>query len=187
MSSPPNLQKGGGQEHLDEMTCMLYLERQLERTRALEVSTHTQSCDACRTLLRAIERESRLLTRAMLEEEEPLPARIATFQERVQRSMQWMWMLVFGLASTAIYAMYTTYIQPWETRLEQAGFGGTSLLSMLIFQGSFWKGWQSMISLVEVLALVTPRGLFLLPARKRFRRRSVLAACSPGDRRPALF
>ena len=180
MSSPPNLQKGGGQEHLDEMTCMLYLERQLERTRALEVSTHTQSCDACRTLLRAIERESRLLTRAMLEEEEPLPARIATFQERVQRSMQWIWMLVFGLASTAIYAMYTGYIQPWEQRLEQAGFGGTSLLSMLIFQGSFWKGWQSMISLVEVLALVTLGGFVLLLARKRFRRSSVLAVMLAG-------
>src|SRR5438046_209973 len=123
-------------------------------SRALEVSAHTQGCDACRTLLRAMERESRLLTRAMLEEEEPLPARIATFQERVQRSMQWVWMVAFGLAATAVFAMYTGYIEPLEQRLEQAGFGGTSLLSMLIFQGSFWKGWQSMISLVEVLALV---------------------------------
>src|SRR6266404_2503278 len=180
MSSPPNLQKGGGQEHLDEMTCMLYLERQLERTRALEVSTHTQSCDACRTLLRAIERESRLLTRAMLEEEEPLPARIATFQERVQRSMQWIWMLVFGFAATAVYAMYTGYIQPWEQRLEQAGFGGTSLLSLLIFQGSFWKGWQSMISLVEILALVTLGGFAILAARRHFRRGSALALVLTG-------
>src|SRR6266566_318458 len=185
MSSPPSYQsssqqKGGGQEHLDEMTCMLYLERQLERTRALEVSAHTQSCDACRTLLRAMERESRLLTRAMLEDEEPLPARIATFQQRVHRSMQWIWMVVFGLAATAVYAMYTSYIEPWEQRLEQAGFGGTSLLSMLIFQGSFWKGWQSMISLVEVLALVTLGGFVLLLARKRFRRSSVLAVMLAG-------
>ena len=177
---PPNYQKGGGQDHLDEMTCMLYLERQLERPRALEVSAHTQTCDACRTLLRAIERESRLLTRAMLEEEEPLPARIASFQERVQRSMQWIWMVVFGLAATAVYAMYTGYIQPWEQRLEQAGFGGTSLLSMLIFQGSFWKGWQSMISLVEVLALVTLGGFAVLVARKRFRRGSALALIVTG-------
>jgi anti-sigma factor RsiW len=107
MSSPPSYQQGGRQEHLDEMTCMLYLERQLERARALEVSAHTQNCDACRTLLRALERESRLLTRAMLEVEEPLPARIATFQERVERSMQWVWMVAFGLAATALYAMYT--------------------------------------------------------------------------------
>jgi cytoskeletal protein CcmA (bactofilin family) len=159
---------------------MLYLERQLERTRALEVSAHTQSCDDCRTLLRAMERESRLLTRAMLEEEEPLPARIATFQERVQRSMQWVWMVAFGLAATALYAMYTGYIQPWEQRLEQAGFGGTSLLSMLIFQGSFWKGWQSMISLVEVLALLTLGGFGLLVARRRFRRGSALALVLTG-------
>jgi hypothetical protein len=65
----------------------------------MEVSTHTQSCAACRTL-RVIERESRLLTRAMLEDEEPLPSRIAVFQEKVQRSMQWIWMVVFGLAAT---------------------------------------------------------------------------------------
>ena len=185
MSSPPNDQsssqrQGGGQEHLDEMTCMLYLERQLERTRALEVSAHTQSCGVCRTLLRAIERESRLLTRAMLEEEEPLPARIAIFQERVRRSMQWVWMATFGLAATAIYAMYTGYIEPWAQGLEQAGFGGTSLLSLLIFQGSFWKGWQSMISLVEVLALLTLGGSVLLVARKRLRRGSALALVLTG-------
>jgi cytoskeletal protein CcmA (bactofilin family) len=184
MSSPPlfpeNAVPGRSQEHLDEMTCMLYLERQLERPRALEVSAHTQNCTACRTLLRAIERESRLLTRAMLEVEEPLPARIATFQQQVRRSMQWIWMVVFGLAATAVYAMYTGYIQPWEQRLEQAGFGGTSLLSMLIFQGSFWKGWQSMISLVEVLALVTLGGFGIAIARKRFRRGSALALILTG-------
>jgi cytoskeletal protein CcmA (bactofilin family) len=175
MSSPPNYESGGKQDHLDEMTCMLYLERQLERTRALEVSAHTQGCESCRTLLRAMERESRLLTRAMLEEEEPLPARIAAFQERVRRSMQWVWMVAFGLGATAVYAIYTSYIEPLQQRMEQAGFGGTSLLSMLIFQGSFWKGWQSMISLVEVLALVTLAGFGVLAARRRFRRGSALA------------
>jgi len=179
MSSPPGSNQGSGKgddmEHLDEMSCMLYLEGQLDRTRAMEVSNHTQTCSACRTLLRAIERESRLLTRAMLEEEEPLPSRIAIFQEKVHRSMQWIWMVVFGLAATAIYAMYTGYIEPWEQRLEQAGFGGTSLLSMLIFQGSFWKGWQSMLSLVEVLALVTICGFAAILLRKRFRRGSAVA------------
>jgi cytoskeletal protein CcmA (bactofilin family) len=179
MSSPPNHQddqrSGGGQEHLDEMTCMLYLERQLERARALEVSAHTQSCDVCRTLLRAMERESRLLTRAMLEEEEPLPARVAAFQERVQRSMQWVWMVIFGLAATAVYAIYTGYVEPWEQRLETAGFGGTNLLSLLIFQSAFWKGWQSMISFVELLALLTAGGLALLFLRRRFRSGSAVA------------
>src|SRR5258707_11983176 len=180
MSSPPNYHEREAPEHLDEMTCMLYLERQLERTRALEVSAHTQGCATCRTLLRAMERESRLLTRAMLEGEEPLPARIAAFQERVHRSMQWIWMVVFGLAATAVYAMYTSYIEPWEQRLEQAGFGGTSLLSLLIFQGSFWKGWQSMISLVEILALATLGGFAVLAARRHFRRGSALALVLTG-------
>jgi len=71
---------GGTTDHLDEMTCLLYAERQLDRARAQAVSAHTQDCVACRTLLRALDRESRLLTRAMLEEDEPLPSRIAEFQ-----------------------------------------------------------------------------------------------------------
>ena len=180
MTSPPSYESGGKQEHLDEMTCMLYLERQLERPRALEVSAHTQSCESCRTLMRVMERESRLLTRAMLEEEEPLPTRIANFQERVRRSMQWVWMVAFGLGATAVYAMYTSYIEPVQTKMEQAGFGGTSLMSMLIFQGSFWQGWQSVITLVEVLALVTVAGFGLAFARKRIRRGSALALVVAG-------
>src|SRR5258707_14291194 len=76
-------------KHLDEMTCLLYIERQLDRARAQEVSAHTQECAACRTLLRALERESRLLTRAMLEAEQGLPARLAQFQERGRGPMQW--------------------------------------------------------------------------------------------------
>src|SRR5947199_1736657 len=123
--------------HLDEMTCLLYLERQLDRARGLEVSLHTQACERCRTLLRALERESRLLTRAMLEDTEPLPSRLAQFQEAARRSMQWIWGLAFGLAATGVYALYTGYIQPWQLQLEQAGFSGTNLLGLLILQSPF--------------------------------------------------
>ena len=87
MKEADNLSSGAAMQHLDEMSCLLYIERQLDQARAQEVSAHTQECAACRTLLRALERESRLLTRAMLEEEEALLARLAQFQERARRSM----------------------------------------------------------------------------------------------------
>jgi cytoskeletal protein CcmA (bactofilin family) len=167
-------------KHLDEMTCLLYLERQLDRTRGQEVSAHTQECERCRTLLRALERESRLLTRAMLEDTEPLPSRLAQFQERARRSMQWIWGLAFGLAATGVYALYTGYVQPWQQQLEQAGFGGSSLLNLLIFQGAFWKGWQSMLTLLEILALGTLGGLTVMFFRRRFRRGSALALVFAG-------
>jgi hypothetical protein len=167
-------------KHLDEMTCMLYIERQLDRARGLEVSAHTQECGTCRTLLRAMERESRLLTRAMLEEDEPLPSRLAQFQEQARRSMQWIWGLVFGLAATGVYALYTGYVQPWQQQLEQAGFGGSNLLGLLIFQGTMWKGWQSMITLLEVLAMLTLAGLGALAFRRRIRRGSALALVLAG-------
>jgi cytoskeletal protein CcmA (bactofilin family) len=170
----------GKMKHLDEMTLLLYIERQLDRARGLEVSAHTQECDACRTLLRALERESRLLTRAMLEEDEPLPSRLAQFQERARKSMQWIWGLVFGLAATGVYALYTTYIEPWRLQLEGAGFGGSNLLNLMIFQGAMWKGWQSMLTLLEVLAMVTLAGLGAMFLRRRIRRGSALALVFAG-------
>ncbi len=166
--------------HLDEMTLLLYVERQLDRARGMEVSAHAQECAECRTLLRALERETRLLTRAMLEEDEPLPSRLAQFQERARKSMQWIWGLVFGLAATGAYALYTGYIQPWQQQLEQAGFGGSNLLGLLIFQGAMWKGWQSVITLLEVLAMVTLAGLGALFFRRRIRRGSALALVFAG-------
>ncbi len=171
---------GEKMNHLDEMTLLLYIERQLDRARGLEVSAHTQECDTCRTLLRALERESRLLTRAMLEEDEPLPSRIAQFQERARRSLQWIWGLVFGLAATGVYALYSEYIQPWQQQLEKAGFGGSNLLGLLIFQGAMWKGWQSMVTLLEVLAMVTLAGLGAIFFRRRIRRGSALALVFAG-------
>ncbi|HYL61104.1 MAG TPA: hypothetical protein VE077_00660 [Candidatus Methylomirabilis sp.] len=176
---PPQV-PGGTMDHLDEMTCLLYAERQLDRARAQAVSAHAETCPSCGTLLRALERESRLLTRAMLEENEPLPDRLAQFHESARKSLQWIWGLAFGLAASGVYALYTSFIEPWQDRLQQAGFGGTSLLSLLIFQGAFWKGWQSMLTLFEILAMLTVAGSAIVIFRRRLRRGSALALILAG-------
>jgi cytoskeletal protein CcmA (bactofilin family) len=180
MTEDPNVHLEPVDEHLDEMTCLLYLEGQLERKRGQQVSAHTQDCLTCRTLLRALEHESRLLTRAMLEEDEPLPSRLAAFQEHARKSMQWIWGAVFGLAATGAYAFYTGYIEPMEQRFEQAGFGGSSVLNLMIFQGAFWKGWQSMLTLFEVLAFLTIAASAVMFLRRRIRRGSAFAMMVAG-------
>lgn len=182
MSEPDDsrLRPDGTNDHLDEITCLMYAERQLDRERAQAVSAHAQDCPSCRILLRALERESRLLTRAMLEEDEPLPARLAQFQERAKRSFQWIWGLVFGLAAMGVYALYSEFVQ-LESRLDQAGLGSTSLLNLLVVQGAFWKGWQSVITLFEVLAMLLVGGLAAVLFRRRIGRRgSALALVIPG-------
>jgi len=166
--------------HVDEMTGLLYLEGQLEPARGREVSRHAEECPACGTLLRALERESRLLTRAMVEEDEVLPARLLGKASRPARPLQWIWAAAFGLAATGVYALYTGYVQPWQRQLEGAGFGGSSLLNLLVFRGAYWKGWQSMISLFEVLALVTLGVGVLLFLRRRVRRTSAMALIFAG-------
>src|SRR5215472_731612 len=94
--------------------------------------------------------------------------------------MQWIWGLAFGMAATGIYALYTGYVQPWQQELDRAGFGGSSLLNLLIFQGAFWKGWQSMLTLLEILALGTLGGLTVMFFRRRIRRGSALALVFAG-------
>jgi cytoskeletal protein CcmA (bactofilin family) len=178
----PDMKSGKqpNETHVDEMTLLLYVERQLDREAAQGVSLHTQTCTRCLTLLRALDRESRLLTRSMLEQDEPLPARLAEFQEKVKRNMQWIWGVVFGLAVLGVYALYTEYIVPWEGQFEQAGFGSTNLLNLVVFQGAFWKGWQSMFSLFEVLALMSLAGFGLFAFRRYLRRSSALAVLFTG-------
>jgi cytoskeletal protein CcmA (bactofilin family) len=116
----------------------------------------------------------------LLEEEEPLPAKLMAFQRRAHHSMEWVWGMVLALAATGVYALYSGYVQPWQQQLEQAGFGGTNLLNLLIFQGAFWKGWQSMMTFVEVLALMTLGGVALVFFGKRLRRGSALALVFTG-------
>ena len=167
-------------DHLDEMTGMLYVEGQLDRERAQRASTHAQECPSCRTLLRALERESRLLTRAMLEEDEPLPSRLAAFQQSARKSMQWIWGAVVGLAATGAYALYGEYVEPMQQSFEKAGFSGSSVLNLMIFQGAFWKGWQSMLTLFEVLAMLTIAGSAVVFLRRRMRRGSAFAMMVAG-------
>jgi cytoskeletal protein CcmA (bactofilin family)/anti-sigma factor RsiW len=161
--------------HVDEITLLMYVERQLDRESAQRVSRHTQTCEKCLTLLRALDRESRLLTRSMLESDEPLPEKLAEFRERVRRSMHWIWGVVFGLALLGVYSLYTFIVDPWVQRFEEAGFGGTNLVSLVLFQGAFWKGWQSMYTLVEFVAMASFAGFAIFILRKYLKRGAAVA------------
>src|SRR5258708_3377312 len=153
---------------------------QLEKL--IEERTSEEVRKALDTLaLRAIDRESRLLTRSMLEQDEPLPARLSEFHEKVKRNMQWIWGVIFGLTVLGVYALYTGYILPWESQFEQAGFGSTNLLNLVVFQGAFWKGWQSMFSLFEVLAVASMPGFGLFAFPPCLRRGSALAVLFTGS------
>ena len=90
--------------HFDEADCLLYLDGQLDDRRAAELSAHTAVCGDCRALLGALEKESRLLGQALLEQDEPLPIRLreAPWAAPAPASwVLWAWALSFGLAAAA--------------------------------------------------------------------------------------
>jgi anti-sigma factor RsiW len=159
--------------HFDEMACLLYLEGQLEPPRAREVAAHINECAACRTLLHALERESSVLAAALTEDNEPMPARLLS--TRAWGVPSWVWTLAFGAFAAGAYWLWTDSIGPWLQRLSNAGFGGTDLMSLVLFSGAFWEGWSYMIDVMQIAALVI-LGIAAIGLLRRRLRRSATTA-----------
>ncbi len=160
-------------DHFDEMTCLLYLEGQLEPARAREVAVHTNSCTECRALLRALEGEERWLRAALVEKEEALPAKLLDPQswERIP----WGWLGTLGFATAGVYTLWSSMIAPWFQQFNQAGFTQGNLLTMLFFSSAFWKGWGTMRSTMEFLAVATLGIAALALLRYHWRRSATVA------------
>jgi hypothetical protein len=154
--------------HFDEMACLLYLEGQLEPPRAREMALHVGECATCRTLLHALESESRVLTSALTEENESIPARLLS--TRGWSMPSWVWTLAFGAFAAAAYWLWADTVDPWLQQLSNAGFGGTDFVSLLFFSGAFWEGWSSMIDVLQIAALVVVAIAAIGLLRRRFRR-----------------
>ncbi|MGB6198843.1 MAG: zf-HC2 domain-containing protein [Candidatus Acidiferrales bacterium] len=164
--------------HFDEMTCLLYLEGELEAPLAQELRSHADTCESCSAMLRALGKESLGFSIAFTETDELLPARLAEFDQ--PSPARWAWLLAFGLGGTAAYALWSGLISPWWDSISQAGFGGSTVLTALVFNGAFWKGWSSMIDTVQTAALIG-LGIFAFSfVPLRLRRGSAVAAIFGG-------
>ncbi|HEV2287922.1 MAG TPA: polymer-forming cytoskeletal protein [Candidatus Acidoferrales bacterium] len=135
--------------HFDEMTALLYLDGQLDRGQAAETLAHTNICAECRALLESLKRETLFLEQS-LQEKDPVPARFAAPARK--SDLPWGWITVFGMAAAGIFTVWNGFVEPFEQQLNQAGFTGGNLMTMLFFSGAFWKGWSSVLSFLSFFA-----------------------------------
>lgn len=173
MSQSEHDLRGHNEGHVDEMSCLQYLEGLLERPRALELSAHTEHCSDCRALIHTLERETRMLSHALREQEEPLPARLRAGLS--PERPPWGWIVSFGLAASGAYWLWTSIIDPWQSQLAQAGLGGTNLLSNLFIYSALWKGWGTMWTTVQALAMLSLGLVGFLLLRRSLRRWNTIA------------
>ena len=159
--------------HFDEMACMLYLEGQLDPRRSQELAAHAGECEACRNLLRALQSETTLLSAALTEDNEPIPARI--LGERTHRLPTWIWTLAFGAFAASAYWVWVDGLSPLFDPLSNAGFGGTDLFTMIVFNGAFWEGWSDMIDAMQIGALILLAIGAIFWIRRRLRRSVAVA------------
>ena len=159
--------------HFDEMACLLYLEGQLDAVRSREMAAHAAECASCRDLLHALERETSLLSSALTEDTEPMPARLIS--EQARRLPSWVWTLAFGAFAAGAYWFWADGIGPWFDQLSNAGFGGTDVFSMIVFSGAFWEGWSDMIDAMQIGALILLAIVLIGWIRRRLRRSVAIA------------
>ena len=157
--------------HFDEMACLLYLEGQLDPQRSRELSAHIKECASCADLLHALQHETILLSSALTEDNESMPARLAS--ERTRSLPSWVWTLAFGAFAAGAYWFWTDGVAPWFNQLSSAGFGGTDMFSMIVFSGAFWEGWSDMIDAIQIGALI------LAVIRRRLRGPVAIAVIMP--------
>ncbi|MHB8525368.1 MAG: polymer-forming cytoskeletal protein [Candidatus Acidiferrales bacterium] len=167
-------------KHFDEMTAFLFLDGQLERAQAAEVQAHTNECAECGALLTSLKNETRWLETS-LQEKDAVPARFAAPARH--SNISWGWVTVLAMAAAGIYTVWNGIIEPFQQQLNQSGFSGGNLMTMLFFSGAFWKGWSSVLSFVEFFT-VAAFSILVLALLQRFWRRSamvgvVLASIAP--------
>jgi cytoskeletal protein CcmA (bactofilin family) len=163
--------------HFDEMTGLLYLEGQLDDSRAEEARSHAASCVECRGLLRALQTESLWLRDSLEADEESVPARL--LQPPQHGGAPWGWVSALALSAGGAYTVWSGFIEPWRAQAAQAGFTQGNLMTMLFFSGAFWKGWDAMRSLMEFLAMAT-LGLLVTWLLRRHLRRTMTVAVVMG-------
>ena len=154
--------------HFDEMAGILYLDGQVDAARSREITDHLKDCASCRELVRALQQETLLLSSALTEEDEPMPARL--LGERARPIPSWAWAFAFGVFAIGAYWLWTDGIGPWLDQLSNAGFGGTDVFSMVLFSGAFWEGWSDMIDAIQIGALIVLAILAVGWIRRRLRR-----------------
>jgi cytoskeletal protein CcmA (bactofilin family) len=163
----------GNDSHFDEMTGLLYLEGQLDAGRAQETAQHLADCAACRSLLRALERESDWLRESMAVDDEPIPARLTVIPGH--NAAQWIWLATLGLMAGGAYTLWNGLVEPWYAQAQQAGFTQGNILTMLFFSGAFWKGWDAMRSPMEFMAAATLGIVAFWLLRRRWRHFTAMA------------
>jgi cytoskeletal protein CcmA (bactofilin family) len=163
--------------HFDEMACLLYVEGQLDAARAREIDAHLSECSSCRELLHALQHETAMLSSALAEDTEPMPARL--LGERIRATPPWVWSLAFSAFAATAYFLWIDGIGPWIEQLSNAGFGGTDLFSMMVFSGAFWEGWSDMIDAMQIGALILVALVVIAWIRRRVRRSVAVAVVLP--------
>lgn len=136
--------------HFDEMTCLLYLDGQLEALRQGELELHMRSCTPCRTLLSALKAESNFLSSAILEQDEAVPAHLLAPPQPDRIS--WVWLTVMGMACAGLYYV-TDIFSGFAGQFSQAGFSSVHVLGQAFSSAVFWKGWSDVMTTLLIVSV----------------------------------
>jgi len=142
--------------HYDELSCLLFLDGQMEAGQALELASHVEHCRHCHGLLTALEREARLLSvtlKDLVEQPSPVAAP-ARLRPAVPLAT---WFAVLSLTVSGGFAFWVWVAAGWLQPISGAGWNLRQLLGLAFFEGVFissWAVWGEMLRTFATGALM---------------------------------
>jgi len=127
--------------HYDELSCLLFLDGQMESEPALELAAHVEQCQRCHRLLTALEREARLLSSTLTDVvEHPAPL---TETPRLHPAFPLgTWIAVFCLTAIGGFAFWAWVAAPWLQMIAGAGWNLRELFGGALFESVFISSWN---------------------------------------------
>ena len=152
--------------HFDELSCLLYLEGELDPSQALELAAHAERCHSCHELLASLEGETRLLQRTLIEEQlEPAP-----LAEPAATIPAWLWTTCLLSIAGGGVTLWLDWIRPLLQGMSGYGIDGVGLVSSTAFDVFFWRRWATLGQTLEAVAVLAI-GMMLLSVLRGLRMR----------------
>lgn len=136
--------------HFDELSCLLYLEGELDAARALELASHAEQCHTCNALLTSLERETRLLHKTFTEDALEIDSEVET----APTVPTWLWTTCLLSIAGGGVTLWVDWIRPLLNGFSGYGIDTVELFSSTAFNVFFSKEWSLLGQAVEAVAML---------------------------------
>lgn len=161
--------------HFDELSCLLYLDGELDAANALELAAHAERCHTCHALLTSLERETRVLHKTLTEDALEIESEVET----APALPTWLWTTCLLSIVGGGLTLWVDWIRPLLNGISGYGIDGVELFSSTAFNVLFSREWSLLGQAAEAIAVLAV-GMMLVGLLRGLRLRNSASTIGMG-------